>query len=165
MHSMSRLAAGIAATVLCATAFAGNLPDSIVRDRTVLARRGSLGANSYVVTNVFPELPAYQLSRVAESKLRDRAVNIASAPDASASFALPGRKTVAGYARSFILYLDVTAEGGCKVSFTGADALYTADWFDTDKVTKGKRIFSFLEIADNVYLVETRELTAIRKED
>ena len=151
----------LAALSAISGASAASLPDTVTRDRVTYARRGSLGANAYVATNVVVDPPAYQLSRVAEMKLRDRCVNYATVDGTNAVFALPGRKTTAGYARAFILYFDATAEAGCAVSFTGADALYTTDWFDAPRVGKGKRLFSFVEIADNEYLVETRELEAI----
>jgi hypothetical protein len=51
------------------------------------------------------------------------------------------------------------------VSFTGADALYTTDWSGAPRVPKGRHLFSIVEMADNVYLVETRQLEQIQKED
>ena len=77
-------------------ASAASLPDTVTRDGVAYARRGSLGANAYVATNVVVSPPAYQLSRVAEMKLRDRCVNYASVAGTNAVFALPGRKTTAG---------------------------------------------------------------------
>ena len=148
----------LAALAALSCAAAAALPDSVTRDKVTYARRGSLGANSYVATNVVVDPPSYQLSRVSEMRLRDRAVNFASVDGTNAVFALPGRKSVAGYARAFILYLDVSAEGGAAVSFTGAAELYTTDWYGHPKVEKGKWMFSLLELADDVYLVETREL-------
>ena len=151
----------LAALAAISWASAASLPDTVTRDRVTYARRGSLGANAYVATNVVVSPPAYQLSRVAEMKLRDRCVNYASVAGTNAVFALPGRKTTAGCARAFILYLDALDAGGCAVSFTGAAALYTTDWTDAPRVGMGKRLFSFIEIADNEYLVETRELEEI----
>ena len=90
---------------------AASLPDTVTRDGVAYARRGSLGANAYVATNVVVSPPAYQLSRVAEMKLRDRCVNYASVAGTNAVFALPGRKTTAGCARAFILYLDALDAG------------------------------------------------------
>ena len=113
------LAVTLALMFLCA-AKGAPLPDTVTRDKVTYARRGSLGADSYVATNVVVDPPGYQLSRVADMKLRDRAVNFAAVEGTNAVFALPGRKSAAGYARAFILYLDVSAEGGAAVSFTGA---------------------------------------------
>lgn len=144
---------------------AASLPDTVTRDKVTYARRGSLGSDSYVVTNIVVEPPSYQLSRVSDMKLRDRCVNSATAEGTNVVFSLPGRKTVAGYARAIILYLDAANETGCDVAFTGADALYTTDWSGAPHVPKGKRIFSIMEIADNEYLVETRELEQIQKEE
>lgn len=145
-------------------AFAATLPDTVTDGKTVKSRRGSLGADSYVVTEVSPDPPAYQIASVKDDKLRDRCVNYTAMDGTSAVFALPGKRTTAGYARAFILYLDVQADGGCNVSFTGADALFTTDWLDNPKVGKGKRIFSFIEIGNNEYLVETRELEEIKED-
>ena len=145
---------------------AASLPDTVTRDKVIYARRGSLGADSYVVTNIVVEPPSYRLSRVAaDMKLRDRCVNSATVAATNAVFSLPERKSVAGCARSIILYLDAANDAGCAVSFAGADALYTTDWGNAPHVPKGKRIFSIMEIADNEYLVESRELEQIQKED
>lgn len=153
------------ALVALSCACGATLPDTVTRDKVTYARRGSLGADSYVVTNIVVEPPSYQLSPVADMKLRDRCVNSATVEGASVVFALPGRKTVAGHARALLVFLDATNDGGCTVAFTGADALYTSDWIEAPKVPKGKRIFSIVEIADNQYLVETRELEEIGKEN
>lgn len=148
-----------AAALLCA--LGASVPDTVTRDKVTYARRGSLGADSYVATNVVVDPPGYQLARVADMKLRDRAVNFAKVGGANAVFALPGRKSVAGYARAFILYLDVTADGGAAIAFTGAVELYTTDWYGQPKVEKGKWMISLLELTDDVYLVEARELERI----
>ena len=146
-------------------AIAASLPDTVTKDKVTYARRGSLGADSYVVTNIVVEPPSYQLARVVDMKLRDRCVNSATVDGESAVFALPGRKTVAGYARTLLVFLDVRNDNGCTVAFTGADALYTSDWYGAPKVGKGRHIFSIVELADNQYLVETRELEEIGKEN
>ena len=159
-----RSAALIAALAALSCAAAAALPDTVTKDKVTYARRGSLGANSYVVTNIVVEPPSYQLSRVSEMKLRDRCVNYATV-GTNAVFALPARKSVAGYARTMLVYVDVTNETGCAVRFTGADALYTTDWFSAPRIGKGKSMFSIMEITDNQYLVEKRELEQIQKED
>jgi len=145
-------------------AVAASLPDTVTKDKVTYARRGSLGADSYVVTNIVAEPPSYQLARVADMKLRDRCVNSATVEGTNAVFSLPARKTVAGYARAIILFVDAANDAGCTVEFTGAAALYTTDWPTRPRIEKGKRIFSIMEIADNEYLVETRELEEIGKD-
>ena len=155
------------ALVAAETAFAAiaaSLPDTVTKDKVTYARRGSLGSNSYVVTNIVVEPPSYQLSRVVDTKLRDRCVNSAVVDGTNAVFSLPARKTVAGCARAILLYVDARNDAGCTVEFTGASALYTTDWFTRPRIGKGKRIFSIREIADNEYLVETRELEEIGKD-
>ncbi|MBQ6139924.1 MAG: hypothetical protein IJI54_01470 [Kiritimatiellae bacterium] len=161
---MRRLAF-IAALVALSCAVGAVLPDTVTKDKVTFARRGALGADSYVVTNIVIEPPSYQLSRVADLKLRDRCVNSAIVEGTNVVFALPGRKTVAGYARTLLVFLDATNDAGCSVAFTGADALFTSDWYGAPNVPKGKRIFSIIEIADNQYLVETRELEEIGKDN
>ena len=156
---MRRVVFLAALAALCAAG--ANLPDTVTKDKVTYARRGSLGANSYVVTNIVVEPPSYQLSRIADMKLRDRCVNCATVEGTNAVFALPARKTVAGYARTILVYVDATNDAGCTVEFTGANALYTTDWYDRPRIGKGKRLFSIMEIADNEYLVETRELEEI----
>lgn len=155
----------LAVLVALSCAVGAGIPDTVTKDKVTYARRGSLGSDSYVVTNIVVEPPSYQLARVADMKLRDRCVNSATVEGESAVFALPGRKTVAGYARTLLVFLDVKNDAGCTVAFTGADALYTTDWCGAPKVPKGKRIFSIMEIADNQYLVETRELEEIGKDN
>ena len=156
---MRRVVFFAALAALCAAG--ANLPDTVTKDKVTYARRGSLGANSYVVTNIVVEPPSYQLSRVADMKLRDRCVNYAAVEGTNAVFALPARKTVAGYARTMLVYVDATNDAGCAIEFAGATALYTTDWYDRPRIGKGKRLFSIMEIADNEYLVETRELEEI----
>ena len=151
-----------AAALLCA--LGASIPDTVTRDKVTYARRGSLGSNDYVATNVVVEPPGYHLARVSDARLRDRCVNALVVEGTNAVLALPGRRTVAGYARAFVVYIDAANDAGCTVEFTGASALYTTDWCDRPRVPKGKRLFSVLEIADNEYLVETRELEEIRKE-
>ena len=155
----------VAALAALSCASAAALPDTVTRDRATYARRGSLGADSYVVTNIVFDPPSYQLSRVSEMKLRDRCVNTATVSGTNAVFSLPGRKTFAGYARTLLVYIDAANDAGCTVSFTGADALYTTDWSDSPHMPKGKHLLSIVEMADNVYLVETRQLEQIQKED
>ena len=155
----------LAALSALAGALAASVPDTVTRDRVTYSRRGSLGADTYVVTDVSVEPPSYQLSRVSEMRLRDRCINSATVAGTNAVFALPGRKTVAGYARAIVLYLEATDGRGCAVSFTGADALYTTDRNAGPVVARGRHIFSIIELADNEYLVDARALEEIGKEN
>ena len=93
----------LAASAAFLCALGASIPDTVTKDKVTYARRGSLGADSYVATNVVVDPPGYQLSRVADMKLRDRAVNFAVVEGTNAVFALPGRKSVAGCARAVIL--------------------------------------------------------------
>ena len=161
-NALWRILWALVAAEAAFAAIAASLPDTVTKDKVTYARRGSLGSDSYVVTNIVVEPISYQLARVADFKLRDRCVNLLTVEGTNVVFALPGRKTVAGYARTLLVYLDATNDEGCTIEFTGANALYTTDWHDRPKVAKGKRIFSIMEIADNEYLVETRELEMIR---
>ena len=160
--------------VLCAfavaqavyVAIAASLPDTKIEPTAVLARRGSLGKDSYVVTNVPPVAVSYAIGAVgSDGRLRDRCVNTATVDADAATFALPGRRSMAGYARCLILHLNIASTNGCAVSFSGANAIYTTDWDFCTKCQQGRRIFSIMEIADNEYLVESRELEQIQKED
>ena len=143
---------------------AAPLPDTIRDGKAVLARRGSLGADSYVVTNVLDEPPAYVLSNVRDFQLRDRAVNIATVDGSQVAFSMPGRRTNAGYCRAFMLYITVAAQGGCRLSFSGADRILSTDGSTRIDAPSGETMLSFIEIADKVYLVEMRTLSEIINE-
>ena len=143
-------------------AFAARPPDSVTRGHAVYARRGSLGADSYVATNVAPCASAYLLNEATDGRLRDRAVNSASVAG-DAEFALPSRRTVAGFARSFVLHLSVASNATCSVTFTGAEALYKTSGSDGLTALRGRHVISFLEVADGRYLVDVQELVEIRR--
>lgn len=141
--------------------FATSKPDVVVKPNAVYARRGSLGSNDYVATNVAPCVSAYAIREVRDGRLRDRAVNVATVDGAGAEFALPARRTVAGFARGLIV--SVTASTNAVIRFTGANSLYRSDDEDTLSVEPGLNVFSFIEIGDGDYIVEVRSLVPIRE--
>ena len=159
---MRKVALFVALAALGA-AFAAPRPDVIVKPNAVYARRGALGSNDYVATNVAPCVSAYAIRDVRDSQLHDRAVNMVSVDGAEAEFALPSRRTVAGFARGLIV--SVTASTNATVRITGANALYRSDGGDALEVERGLNVFSLVEIGNGVYLVEVRPLTQIREVD
>ena len=151
----------LAAVTALGAAFAASRPDVVVKPNAVYARRGALGSNDYVVTNVAPCVSAYAIRDIRDGRLRDRAVNMVSVEGTEAEFALPARRTVAGFARGLIM--SVTASTNATIRITGANALYRSDGGDTLEVEPGLNVFSFVEIGNGVYLVEVRPLTQIRE--
>lgn len=133
-------------------------PDSKGGDGAAYARRGALGADDYVATNVYPN--AYRLARSEGGALADRAVNSAAITGTNAVFTLPERRAEGGYARAFILFVDSRTDA--TVRFAGARHVYTTDAADEYRITPGRSIFTAVEIADDEYLVEWRELTETR---
>lgn len=133
-------------------------PDSVVRGNAAYARRGSLGANDYVVTKVAPCKSAYRISAVVDGQLRDRAMNVATVTNDTA-FALPARRLVAGFARSFCVSVTVASESPCRISFTGAGRIFVSDAFEGLALSPGRHIVSFMEIGDNEYAVDVNGLS------
>jgi len=138
-------------------------PDVVVKPNAVYARRGSLGANDYVATNVAPCVSAYAIREVRDGQLHDRAVNMVTVEGTESEFALPFRRTVAGFARG--LLVSVTATTNATVRFTGATALYRCDGGGPLTVEPGLNAFSLIEIGDKVYLVEVRPLIQIKEDN
>lgn len=158
---MRRAALLAAFAALAAAASAAT--DVIVRPNAVYARRGALGANDYVATNVAPCVSAYAIREVRDGRLHDRAVNIVTVGGTEAEFALPSRRTVAGFARALVVC--ATAETNAAVRFTGANALYRSDGADTLELEPGLNVFSFIEIGNEAYLVEVRPLVQVREDN
>ena len=154
--------AAVAALLCVVAAFAASLPDSRVQGHAVLARRGSLGADDYVATNVTACSSAYVMHAPTDGRLRDRAVNVVSVDSTNAVFAVPGRRTVAGFARGFLV--SVVAATNAVVRFEGANGIYSSDATVEFRIPPGRSMFSFIEIGDNEYLAAWRELTEIRQE-
>lgn len=139
------------------------VPDVKVKTNAVYARRGSLGANDYVVTNVAPCASAYLMNEVKAGKLRDRAVNVVTVSEAEAAFELPLKRTVEGYARAMLVA--VTAECATRITLTGAESLWGSfPKKDTLELCAGTHLVQIVEIGKAVYLVEARELVEFKEE-
>ena len=156
MHKGAILAA-LTALGAAAFAFAAKPPDTVTTSAAAYARRGSLGANDYVATNVAPCKSAYRILRVTDGRLRDRAVNVVTVTN-DVTFTTPSRRLVVGYARSFCVSISVEAEGDCRLSLDGAAKVYTPDGAGDFSFAPGKHVMQLLEIGDNEYMAETREL-------
>ena len=132
-------------------------PDAKTSEHAAYARRGSLNADSYVATNVYPCVSAYRLHAVADGALLDRAVNFAELDGSgTAVFRLPPERRGDGFARGFMLHL-ASAEDR-PLRFDGDARLYLSCG-ETFSAEAGRTILSFIEIAPDEYLVEVRHLT------
>ena len=139
------------------------VPDVKVKTNAVYARRGSLGADDYVVTNVAPCASAYLMHEVKAGKLRDRAVNVVTVSEAEAAFELPLKRTVEGYARAMLVA--VTAECATRITLTGAESLWgTFPKKETLELCAGTHVLQIIEIGKAVYLVEAREIVEFKEE-
>ena len=139
------------------------VPDVKVKTNAVYARRGSLGADDYVVTNVAPCASAYLMNEVKAGKLRDRAVNVVTVSEAEAAFELPLKRTVEGYARAMLVA--VTAECATRITLTGAESLWgTFPKKETLELCAGTHVLQIIEIGKAVYLVEAREIVEFKEE-
>lgn len=163
-----RLAALAAMPALAAAAGLGSgrdtnrPPDAVSDSRAAYARRGTLGANDYVATNVFASPPYYALHAVTNGALLERAVNSATVADA-AEFALPPGRLAPGHSRGLLLCLAVEAPSRVAVRVTGASRLFTTDGSSALAAEPGLNILSFVEIVDGVYMVEARPLTEVER--
>lgn len=155
--------AALAALGAATLAFAARLPDSVSTSEAVYARRGSLGSNDYVATNVAPCNSAYRIVRVTDGRLRDRAVNVIAVTN-DVTLALPGRRTTAGCARMLCAVLNVGASGECRVLLEGAAKVYATDSTDALSVGNGVHFLQIVEIGDNEYLADVSELRETEKE-
>lgn len=137
------------------------VPDVKVKTNAVYARRGSLGANDYVVTNVAPCASAYLMNEVKAGKLRDRAVNTVAVSAPEVSLELPLKRTVEGYARAMLVA--VTAECPTRITLTGAESLWgTFSEKETLSLKAGTHLVQIIEIGKASYLVEARELVEFK---
>lgn len=157
MHKAAVLAA-LTALGAALAALAAGLPDTVETTAAVYARRGSLGANDYVATNVAPCKSAYRLVRVTDGRLRDRAVNMVTATN-DVTLVTPQRRTVADYARAFCVTVAVGGSGGCRVTLQGASKVYRTGMFGGLDLDRGIHFLQFLEIGDNEYVVDIQELS------
>ena len=133
-------------------------PDSVMRGNAACARRGALGADDYVVTNVAPCSSCYDLCAPTDGMLRDRAVNAVSASGDVSLFA-PTNAAAPGAARAFCIYLKATGSGGCVVTVAGAERMLLPDGSEGLEFGRGEYFVSFVELERNVYMVDSRELT------
>lgn len=133
-------------------------PDTIVRGRTVYARRGSLGANDYVATNVVECSPSYALCVAADGRLRDRAINSVET-GGDVYLAVPTNDSPTGMSRTFCVYLRTTGNAGCRVMVAGARRLVAPSGSDGLVFGKGEFFLAFAEIEEDVFMVDTRVLT------
>ena len=153
---------------LAATAFGwggSDLPDAKERDEVSFARRGTLGTDDYVVTNVVPQLPAYMLVEEQSTALVDHAVNrFDLAGDTVFTVpAAPVKREVDPYraARGLLLVLSVGDGTVPKVSFDGCAGIYTTDGSKEITLVKGVNIISLMEIGSDSFMAEIRELTEV----
>lgn len=167
---MHKWLVGLSLAVLAATSFAWPWDDKIddyTRDEVAFARKGSLGGDSYVVTNVVPMAPAYMLASADSTNLVDRAINRFT-PKGDTAFIMPpppAKRECDAYrnARSFLLFVTVTNDTPPAVSFIGAKRLVSDDWSESVRLSKGENLLAFMELADGVFLVEAGELTEIKE--
>ena len=142
----------------------GHPADAYSRDEIAFARRGALGADSYVVTNVFTQMPCYALATGVTTSLVDRAVNSCSVTTDVTFVAppIPTKRSVDPYrcARAFLLVINAPTNEVPEISFVGFGRLYTLDGGALD-IGKGKTLLSFIEITDGDFLVESREISSI----
>ena len=142
---------GVLATLSAALAFAAQ-PDVKTDESAAYARRGSLGANDYVATNVYPCVSAYRLNTVTDTALADRSVNSVTL-SGDASFAMPPVRVDGGFARAFVMFVKVPGTTPCKITFTGATKIVARGGVNL-VFDPGESIVSVLELEDGVYLVE-----------
>lgn len=155
--------AACAAGALFADLGSGVVPDVKETQNAVYARRGSLGSDDYVVTNIPPITSSYLMNEVKYGKLRDRAVNTATVTGAFASFELPLKRTVAGFARAMLFV--VTAEQATQITLTGAESLWgTCSKEGTLTLCAGRHLLQIIEIGNASYLIEERELVEFKEE-
>ena len=132
-------------------------PDSVQRGSAACARRGSLGADDYVVTNVAPCSSCYELSVPDGGSLRDRAVNALEATGEVQLF-VPTNAVAPGAARAFCVYLKAGG-GGCRLTVGGVRKVLLPDGSDGLSFAGGEHLVSFLELEKDVFMVDSRELT------
>ena len=132
-------------------------PDTKETYNAVYARRGSLGADDYVATNVPPVASAWAIAEVRGALLRDRTVNTVSVDAPSVTLRLPAERTVEGFARGLLVV--VSAERQTDVWLSGAESVWgTASKASTLSLKRGLHVIQVIEIGSSRYLVESREL-------
>ena len=154
---MRKTIAALALLAVCA-AFCGFAPppDSVRRGNAACARRGSLGADDYVVTNVSPCSSCYELCAPDGGMLRDRAVN-ALEGTGEIRLLVPTNAAAPGAARAFCVYLKANG-GGCRLSVVGARKVLLPDGSDGLSFPSGEHFVSFLELEKDVFMADSRKL-------
>ena len=148
--------------------FTSNTPDTKTRDEVRFTRKGALGNNDYVVSDVYPPLPSYALVTEPTTQLVDRAVNLITL-ERDTTFVMPPepvKRTVDSYraARSFILRVAITNQTPPKVWFDGCEKLVSTSGENSIDLTRGENLLSFIEIGTGTFMVEMRDLTQISNE-
>ena len=135
--------------------------DGYAADGVSYARRGALGNDSYVVTNVYTETPCYSLAAGFGTNLVNRAVNSCTVTGDVAFVAPPApvKRECDPFraARAFLLVLEIEADLVPEVDFRGFGTLSTVDGVGIG-IGKGTTILSFIEVRDGDFLVEAHEL-------
>ena len=147
----------LAALGAVAVALGARLPDTVSTASATYARRGSLGANDYVATNVAPCKSAYRIVTVADGRLHDRAVNVVRVTG-DVTLETPQRRTVAGYARAFCVSLSVEASGDCRIALEGPARVFVRGGAGDLTLAPGRYVMQLLEIGENEYVAEVAEL-------
>ncbi len=165
MRSLLVAAAVLAAGAASAGLGSGVRADAYEADGVAYARRGALGGDAYVVTNVAVRPPCYALATGCGTSLVDRAVNACSVTG-DVAFAAPPKPAVRESdgrrdARAFVLVLDVAADAAApEVSFLGFGSLATAEG-EGIEVGAGRTLLSFFEIGEDEFVVDVRRISRL----
>ena len=164
MRSLLVAAAILAAGAAGAGLGSGVRADAYEADGVAYARRGALGGDAYVVTNVAVRSPCYALATGCGTSLVDRAVNACSVTG-DVAFAAPPKPAVRESdgrrdARAFVLVLDVAADAAPEVSFHGFGALATVEG-EGIEIEAGRTLLSFFEIGDGEFVVDVRRISRL----
>jgi len=141
----------------------GHPADGFVTNGVAYARRGALGGDSYVVTNLWTDPPSYALVVTGGAAVVDRAVNrrVVSGRTVFAVPPVPVKRTYDAWrpARSFVIVTEIADDPPPEVSFSGFSRIYTIHGDLT--VGKGVTWISFLEIGDGEFVVETTPISQL----
>ena len=146
-------------TGLCIVPALSAQSDTKTDESAAYARRGSLGVNDYVATNVYPCVSAYRLNTVTDTALADRSVNSVTLTG-DASFAMPPVRVDGGFARAFVMFVKVPGTTPCKITFTGATKIVARGGVNL-VFDPGESIVSVIELEDGIYLVEKDKVSEV----
>lgn len=139
----------------------GHPADGMVTNSVAYARRGALGADDYVVTNLWMTSPAFALRANCGTQLVDRAMNRCLVTNDTVFVfpRVPPRKSYdpPRLARSFVLVTEIRSETPPEISFSGMRKFYTLG--DPLRIGRGVTFLSFYEIGEEEFLVDMHELT------